>query len=193
MLKFKIMKLNIFLIMIFFLSVSFKKDCGVDRWNVKTLSDKESVNIKWTPIRTTVKSLSQIIRTYPIDKTIDKKIRFGYEFNVYEIRCRIKEYRKEDDGDYHLVLVDLKDTTSTIVGEVVNPLCVDIKKNNFFSTFVSAREEFEKITIAHNKVKSGTYTIIGVCFFDKIHNQLGVAPNGIELHPIMDIVQDFRN
>lgn len=177
------------------LLTSFKQDCGKERWDVKNLSDKEAKSIKWTPIRTTVKSLSQLKQEYPVnDKTFNKKIRFGYEFNIYEIKCRIREYRKEDDGDYHLVLVDLKDTTSTIVGEIVNPLCTDISKNNnYLNTFISTRSEFEKMKIAHNKVKSGTYTVIGVCFFDKIHGQLGVAPNGVELHPIMDIVQDFRN
>jgi hypothetical protein len=27
----------------------------------------------------------------------------------------------------------------------------------------------------------------GVGFFDRIHGQTGVAPNGIELHPVLDI------
>ena len=32
---------------------------------------------------------------------------------------------------------------------------------------------------------AGTATITGVGFFDKIHNQTGVALNGIELHPAL--------
>ena len=31
-------------------------------------------------------------------------------------------------------------------------------------------------------------TIRGVGFFDRIHGQMGVAPNGIELHPVLDLV-----
>src|SRR2546423_1809893 len=31
----------------------------------------------------------------------------------------------------------------------------------------------------------GTATIRGVGFFDTIHGQRGVAPNGIELHPVL--------
>ena len=31
----------------------------------------------------------------------------------------------------------------------------------------------------------GTATITGVAFFDQIHGQTGVAPNGIELHPVV--------
>ena len=34
-------------------------------------------------------------------------------------------------------------------------------------------------------------TVTGVAFFDKIHGQTGVAPNGIELHPILHV--DLRN
>ena len=32
---------------------------------------------------------------------------------------------------------------------------------------------------------TGTATITGVGFFDVIHGQTGVAPNGIELHPAL--------
>jgi len=32
---------------------------------------------------------------------------------------------------------------------------------------------------------SGTVNIAGVAFFDFIHGQNGVAPNGIELHPVL--------
>jgi hypothetical protein len=32
-----------------------------------------------------------------------------------------------------------------------------------------------------------TVKIVGVGFFDKIHGQRGVAPNGIELHPVLGI------
>ena len=30
-------------------------------------------------------------------------------------------------------------------------------------------------------------TVTGVRFFDFLHGQTGVAPNGIELHPVLDI------
>jgi hypothetical protein len=32
---------------------------------------------------------------------------------------------------------------------------------------------------------SGSARITGVGFFDRIHGQAGVAPNGIELHPAL--------
>lgn len=30
-------------------------------------------------------------------------------------------------------------------------------------------------------------TITGVLFFDMLHNQKGVAPNAVELHPVLDL------
>src|SRR5207253_1093219 len=30
-------------------------------------------------------------------------------------------------------------------------------------------------------------TVTGVLFFDEIHGQKGVAPNGVELHPVIDL------
>jgi hypothetical protein len=32
---------------------------------------------------------------------------------------------------------------------------------------------------------TGTATLTGVAFFDFIHRQIGHAPNGIELHPVL--------
>jgi hypothetical protein len=35
------------------------------------------------------------------------------------------------------------------------------------------------------RVLSGIATITGVAFFDDLHGQRGVAPHGIELHPVL--------
>lgn len=166
--------------------------CGAERRDVKALLDKESSKIKWGTNKTTVKAMSKLVQLFPKDKKFDKKIRFGYEFNVYELKCRIREFRKEEDGDYHLVLMDINDTTCTIVGEIVNPECPDLVGSQYMGAFKNTREEFEMFKLPKNKVMEGVYTITGVCFFDFVHGQLGVAPNGVEIHPIMDIVTDFK-
>ena len=177
------MSLIRFLIIIFIFFCSFKQDCGKERFDVKTLSDKESKLIKWIPIKSNVKFLSQLNQDYPIDKKFNKNVRFGYEFNVYEIKCRITDYKKDQNGDYSLTLVDIKDNNCTIIGKVVNPLCTDIgKNNNYFNTFLYVRSEFEKITISQDKVKTGTYVVTGVYFKNT---------EGTTLHPIMDIFPGF--
>lgn len=183
----KIILAAIILIIIF----GFKDDCGgKQRWSVKILTDKESSKINWTPKHTIIKYLTQLEQPFPIDdKKFNKNIRFGYEFNVYEIICTVKEYIKEDDGDYHLVLVDISDTTMTMVGEIPNPQCDSTKKSNFINAFTIVRNDFEKYASDKEKLKSMRFLITGVCFFDKIHGQKGAAKNGVELHPIMDIIK----
>jgi len=181
------------LLLIIISLLSFRNDCGgKQRWDVKTLSDKESNKIVWIPKYTTVKALTKLIQSYPVDdKKFNKDIRFGYEFYVYEINCKIKEYIKEEDGDYHLVLVDLKDTTSTMIGEILNPECDSLKNSKFIKSYREVRSEFEKYILPKGKVEDIKFAIIGVCFFDKIHSQKGVAPNGVELHPIMDLIKSY--
>jgi hypothetical protein len=39
------------------------------------------------------------------------------------------------------------------------------------------------------RLLTGTATISGVAFFDVIHGQRGVAPNGIELHPALSFTK----
>jgi len=34
---------------------------------------------------------------------------------------------------------------------------------------------------------AATVTVVGVGFFDILHGQTGVAPNAIELHPVLQI------
>lgn len=183
-----------FAILLTICSFVFGDHCGIDRRDVKSLLDKEAAKIKWTPKNHTVKYLSKLIQVpFPAkDKKFNKKIRYGNEFNVYEIKCRIREFRKEDDGDYHLVLVDLNDTTITIVGEIIDPNCPDLSGSQYMGAFKNIREEFELFKLPKNKVMEGVYTITGVCFYDKLHGQLGISANGIELHPIMDIQTDFK-
>lgn len=167
--------------------------CGIERREVKALLDKDASQIKWTPITSNIKTLVSFVQPFPVkDKKFNKNVRFGYEFNVYEIKCKIREFRKEDDGDYHLVLVDINDSTRTMIGEILNPECPDLLNSQYTSALNNAREEFEMFKLPKNKVMEGIYTITGVCFFDHIHGQLGVAPNGVEIHPIMDIVTDFK-
>ena len=167
-------------------------NCGKERREVKALLDKEAAKIKWTSKRTSVKAMSKLVQVFPKDKKFDKKIRYGFEYNVYELKCRIREFRKEDDGDYHLVLVDLNDTTITIVGEIINPECPDLANSQYLGAFKNTREEFELFKLPKNKVMQGVYTITGVCFFDFVHGQLGISANGVEVHPIMDIEGDFK-
>jgi len=74
----------------------------------------------------------------------------------------------------------------------------DIYKNRF----VEVRAEFDKIIAEHKgpapqdqlyKVEPPIKVFVtGYPFFDKLHGQTGVAPNGIEIHPILDLEEDIQ-
>src|SRR5260370_24033532 len=60
----------------------------------------------------------------------------------------------------------------------------------FASSVSAARPAFEKQhpNAGGSFTESGeTVTIVGVPFFDFMHGQTGVAPNGIELHAILSV------
>lgn len=56
----------------------------------------------------------------------------------------------------------------------------------------SARRHFESAcgvpSRSQFKRLRGNATITGVGFFDELHHQRGVAPNGTELHPLLSFV-----
>jgi hypothetical protein len=162
-----------------------EQGCGIDRRDVKSLNDTDAKKISFTARRA---EISDLILFAPPSKINSKTPRFGSEFYVYQINCTIREYRKEDDGDYHLVLQATGDTT-TMVGEILNPECPDLKNSPHLQDYIKVRAEFEKYILPKNKVKSGYYKLKGVCFFDKPHGQLGCAKNAVELHPILSFIR----
>lgn len=182
------MKTILFLLLLFVLpSFSLQESpCGgKERWDVKTLTDAGINKINFTPDTITIDSLIKIMPNRRIGNTLP---RFGIEFKTYVIKCSIREYRKEDDGDYHLVLVSLKDTSKTMIGEIPNPFCSSVFISQYVSKFAETRTYFEQsIILRRNKTKRGIYLIYGVAFYDKKHSQIGVATNGIEIHPILSI------
>ncbi len=159
-----------------------QSDCGKDRQNIKTLTDSAAKSVNYNPRRSDINELINLAKPPKISNDLPRST---YEYNTYVINCYIREYRLEADGDYHLVLQDMDDSTKTIIGEIVNPECDLVKKSTHLNEFIVAREEFSKYILKNNQVKSGIFRIYGVCFFDKSHGQLGVAKNGVELHPIL--------
>jgi hypothetical protein len=90
----------------------------------------------------------------------------------------------ETDSDYHIVV---SDGSHTMIVEVPYPTCAN---GSAWSCFISrARSEVDgKLTVSSSpQYPAQTVTVRGVGFFDSVHGQTGVAPNGIELHPVLQI------
>ena len=157
---------------------------GKERWGIKTLGDGDASKINFTADSSTI---AQLISIAPENSPSKNTSRFGIEFNTYIIRCRIREYKLTDDGDYHLVLEDLNDPSKTMIGEIPDPYCESVKKSLRFEQIVKSRNDFKNTRLFTMGNDNAVYTITGVAFYDKIHGQRGGAPYGTEIHPVLSI------
>jgi hypothetical protein len=123
---------------------------------------------------------------------------------VWQLTATLQAYRREADGDYHLVIAD--DQGSTMIAEIPNP--GDITSPSYFAAQIAnARTAFDNHFQITEDVSAASapaamepggepqfqhisvpVTVTGLGYFDFNHGQLGVAPNAIELHPVINIV-----
>ena len=95
-------------------------------------------------------------------------------------------YKKEGDVDYHIVLDD--GAGNTLIAEIPSPACVG-PSSPFAMAIAAVRAKFDSLLTATPFFQTASVPVQmkGVGFFDFIHNQTGVAPDGIELHPVLEI------
>ncbi len=187
-------------IVFIFTTVAVAK-CGKERWAVKTGSDPD-IDLVFTPSgklrvrRTTIQDMIDFPFPFPNPRGIPKvwwtKRVPRYETTVWVLEVTLKDYTREDDEDYHLVLED--ENANTMVAEIANPPCVPANVPAvIYEKIKIARDDFDR---KFNGVLKPTSTpkspnvkirIAGIGMFDKEHNQLGRAQNGIELHPVLGI------
>lgn len=77
---------------------------------------------------------------------------------------------------------------STRIVELPYSRCNGVRSSPKKGEMKAARAAFTNAcgTVGSSFVSlSGKAVITGVGFFDEIHGQTGVAPNGIELHPVL--------
>ena len=117
------------------------------------------------------------------------------ELQVYRVTCKIEGYKSEDDGDFHIVIAD-PHSGHKMIAEIPNPDCPNVASSPSIAKIRAANQQFSTFATRNRNlagnlylVKPGYYKITGVGFIDKVHGQLGHADNGIELHPLLSIVQ----
>src|SRR5262249_198718 len=109
------------------------------------------------------------------------------ETTQWVINATLTKYKLESDSDYHLVIADA--SGNTMIVEIPSPSCVGAG-SPFFAGLQNARSEFDARFTATTSFQptSPPVQIKGVGMFDFLHGQTGVAPNGIELHPVLDVI-----
>src|SRR6478609_6738806 len=159
--------------------------CGVERWSVKTETDADVglVNLN-SSTNTTIAALRAPAAPSPIPA--NNRVS-PWETTQWVRNATLTLYKLESDSDYHLVLQDANGLTMIV--EIPSPSCVGAG-SPFLAGITNARNEFNARFTATTSFQTANIPvqIKGVGMFDFLHGQTGVAPNGIELHPVLDII-----
>src|SRR5450759_3053991 len=157
-------------------------NCGVESWAIKTGTDAgaRSVNQK-----TLVPSNIFHLRTLPAPSSppVSSRVK-PVEDTVYSISAILLRYKYEADSDIHLVIADKGGRT--MIAEIPAPQCVGAS-SPFLPSIKYVRSKFTAQfhpSSSWHRVNTKVQ-IAGVGFFDFKHGQSGVAPNAIELHPVL--------
>ncbi|MDP9121324.1 MAG: hypothetical protein M3O15_08140 [Acidobacteriota bacterium] len=159
--------------------------CGVERWSVKTGTDADSglVNLS-SPMPNDVATMDGW--TKPSSIPANNRLS-PFETTVWVLNATLTQYKAESDQDYHLILQDA--SGNTLIAEIPDPACVG-SGSPFATGIANARAQFDAQFVVSSSFQSANVPVqvTGIGMFDFLHGQTGVAPNGIELHPVIDII-----
>jgi len=157
--------------------------CGAERWAVKTLADGQARKVNFHARPTSVSALRRLPPTHMVARAP------GVERRTFQLKARLVEAKVEDDQDIHLVIADPRARSHTMIVEFPASSCTthSVKR----SAMMRARRAFASACALPAKGSfhflRGSATITGVGFFDFSHGQTGVAPNAVELHPVLRV------
>jgi hypothetical protein len=172
-----------------------------ERWPVKVGADPRAKTIRIDDDaldKANVKSVAELVKIRRPNGLPDKPrgqngrwVRFGNEeTTIYRVDCVLVEAKFEDeDKDYHVVIRDpFGDPSKTMIIEFPRPDVVPVD-SPFRDRILEARADLDKHVRVRNRFRpiARRARVWGVGFFDFVHGQRGVAPNGIELHPVLKI------
>jgi hypothetical protein len=160
--------------------------CGTERWSVKTLTDAAASKVAFATSKS--RTIEKLRHLKPPAILKGSTPRRASERTVYHVTALLMMMRREDDSDIHLVLADPK-LGGSMIAEFPASSCTvgaDAKERTAMD---NARDDLAAacggLPGSTPRTLTGTATLTGVGFFDPIHGQAGVAPNGIELHPVL--------
>lgn len=159
--------------------------CGKAKWDIKTGSDLEGFSLSET--HTTLADLTQL----PKPKYSKQRQKDTVEGSVLNLDARLVEYKREPDGDYHLILTD---GSHFLVAEIPDPDCAS--DSPFHDAIARARATFESADYdlqpsTRFKITNVAVSVKGLGFFDKSHGAKSAAPNDLEIHPVTAL--EFRD
>jgi len=159
--------------------------CNSERWSIKTGTDADASQINLNAkTSTTIANMRALTApgTIPDENRIKPT-----ETTVWVISATLVKFIRAYDSDYHMVIAD--SAGRTMIAEIPDPDCVG-PGSPLAAGIAHARAQFEaKFNPSDDfQTVNVPVQITGVGFFDYQEGQEGVAPNAIELHPIIDII-----
>lgn len=161
--------------------------CGVERWDIKTGSDAGATGVNTTPLPITIDLLLSII--VPAGATRSPTRVAPVETSTFVLDGTLTDYRMTEDSDYHLVV--MSKTGKTMIAEIPHASCVSAV-SPFKPQIAAVRAAVDAAVAPRTSFKtvSAAVRLTGIGFWDDLHGQQGVAANGVELHPLTQLLFD---
>jgi hypothetical protein len=151
---------------------------------VKTLSDRHKREVHFSPMRRTVAQFRRRTPPRNLGPYIPRETKV--EFHTWTVHAKPRRARIEGDGDIHLIIAAPKHPHRTMIVEFPKRSCVASPFKR--KAIARGRRRFihncGSMSGAWAHLK-GSVDVTGIGFWDSVHGQEGVAPNGIELHPVL--------
>jgi hypothetical protein len=149
-------------------------------WPFKIGMDPQAHDVSLDPVPTTIDELRAVPH---VDRPPAGRIA-PVELKTYVLRdVELRSFQRAPDGDVHMVLAD--EHGDTMIAEAAPPFCTD-SVSPWRSQIAAVRALVDhEIPMAMMGWRRQIVSMAGVGYLDSLHGQFGVAPNGIEIHPIL--------
>jgi hypothetical protein len=152
-------------------------------WRYKIGTDPQARDVSLRPVPTTI---AELVALPHVDRPPSGRIA-PVELTTYVLRDVILDsFQRPPDSDIHLVLRDAQGRT--MIAEVAPPYCTantSVWRDRIVAVRDTVEAEIGPSWIGWDGRRF--VSLAGVGYFDSAHGQPGVAPNGIEIHPVLAI------
>jgi hypothetical protein len=149
-------------------------------WPFKIGMDAQARDVSLDPVPTTIDELRAVphVERPPVGRIAP------VELTTYVLRdVELRSFQRAPDGDVHMVLAD--EHGHTMIAEAAPPFCTDVD-SPWRGQITAVRTLVDhEIPMAMMGWRHQIVSMAGVGYLDSLHGQMGVAPNGIEIHPVL--------
>jgi hypothetical protein len=149
------------------------------RFDVTTMTDPAASRVNLDPRPATIAELTALPALAKGSERGDA------EFNAYQVSGTITFAKRQVSDDITMVLAD--DAGGTLILRSVSPRWADesVVGDQIYAVRQAVETQFPTAAAGGSERPSVPATVSGVGFFDQLHGQTGIAPNGFGLRPLL--------